>query len=262
MTITVTIIVSAVTSGIVSIGTFVVGVRMAKDQGDRAALRQIYQRLFEHFRAIDDAIGDQKPKGWNDFPLKGDRYVPVFGQMQVDGEANLMPPLLIEQCEKLEIDALTAGGRYRQWVRETYIPALKALMSERAASSSAITMRSYRQLSAHELGLMSVEEIHNLAADLETRMLGVGVQVAVERGKHDVLHIYPDHLTNGNIRELLIDAAALVSADAKGRELAKAVHALRPRLATHLAKLKVRIRDPHPLYESILRSFRDAVRGG
>lgn len=262
MTVAVTVIVSALTSGVISIGTFIVGVRMSKDQGDRAVLRQIYQRLFEHFRALDDHIDDGRPKGWDDFPLKGNRYTPVFRQMQIDGEANLLPSALIAECEQLEADALIAGSGYHHWVRETYIPALKALVSERTANrTSSITGKAYRELSARKLGLMTDEDVRAFALGLG-ESLGVGLQVAVERGKYDMLHIYHETLNGAAIDGLLLDSAALVSADAKGCEVRDGVHALRPRLAALLARLKKRIRDPHPLHESILRSFRDAFRGG
>ncbi|MCP3732576.1 hypothetical protein M9978_19310 [Sphingomonas sp. MG17] len=263
MKLTLTVIVSAVTSGLISILTFIIGVRMAKDQGDRAAVRQIYQRLFEHFRGIDAAIGDGKPKSWADFPLKGNQYTPPCKQMHSDGEANLLPPALMAQCETLETDALTAGGRYRHWVRETYIPALKALVAERTGGKGgSITGKAYRELSAFELGLMSGEDVLGLSTELEAENLGVGLQVAVERGRHEMLYLYPEHLDGANVGTLLEAARALASADPQGQALSDGLRALRPRLAVLLGRLKARIRDPHPLHESILRAFRDVFRRG
>ncbi|MGI8611533.1 MAG: hypothetical protein ACR2KH_04580 [Sphingomicrobium sp.] len=260
-TTTLTVIVSAITSGIISIATFVIGVRMAKDQGDRGALRQVYQRLFEHFRLLRDAIRDGQPKAWPDFPRKGDRYVPLFRQMQGDGEANMLPDNLIAECEAIETAALIAGGRYRQWVRDKYIPRLRALISERALEKTgSITGRTYRELSAAELGLMTSEERKRHADELERNELGLGIQVATDRGKHDVLYVYPDTLQSATIAQLLEEISLLRSEDPDGSQLVADVQALLPRLESMLAGLRKRIRDPHPLYESILHSFRDAAR--
>ena len=263
MKITLTVIVSAVTSGLISILTFIIGVRMAKDQGDRVALRQIYQQLFEHFRGIDEDIGEGKPKSWVDFPLEGNQYTPPCKQMHADGEANLLPPTLMKQCEELEADTLTAGGRYRHWVRETYIPELKAIVTERTNGKiHSITGKSFRELSAFRLGLMSADAARDLGADLEARNLGLGLQIAVEPGKHEMLYICPEHLDGASIGTLLQAAHARAAANPYGLELADSLRALRPRLAVLLARLRARIRDPHPLYESVLRSFRDVFRRG
>jgi hypothetical protein len=260
-TTTLTVIVSVITSGIISIATFIIGVRMAKDQGDRGALRQIYQRLFEHFLVLRDAIQEGQPKAWPDFPRKGNQYVPLFRQMQSDGEANMLPTRLMAECEAMETDALTAGGRYRQWVQNKYIPRLRALVAERTLErTGSITGRTYRELSASNLGLMALDERIRLAHQLESNELGLGLQLATERAKHDVQHVYADTLKNGTIAQLLEEIASVRSSDQDGSQLVARVHALSPRLESMLLRLRARIRDPHPLYESIVRSFRDVAR--
>lgn len=256
--ITLTVIVSAVTSGIVSLATFIVGVRLAKDNGDRATLRGIYQRLFGHFQALQKAIDDGQPKGWSSFPLKDGYYRPAFRQMQDEGESNMLPPKISAERDALEDDALSKGARYRCWVREGYIPQLQGLVSDRTlGKTSSITGRTYRELAATELGLMSPAEVERYTAELVKDNWGIGLDLATEQGKTNRVYIYAESLQNGTLSLFLNDAAALASADAEGAALIAEVHALAARIATLLGRLRSRIRDPHPLFESVLRALRD-----
>src|SRR5689334_3936767 len=107
-----TVLVSAITSALVSMLTFVVSVRVSKDQGDRAPLRAVYQRLFEHFRELREAIRSGRPKTWGDYPLKGNHYVPPFSAMQISGEANLLPPQLALRCDTVERETLISGSKH------------------------------------------------------------------------------------------------------------------------------------------------------
>ncbi|SRR5258707_39997 len=109
-TITSTVVVSALTSAAVSVITFVIGVRVSKDQGDRPMLRTIYETLFQHFRGLREAIRKGQPRLWRDFPLEGDRYTPPFAKMNLTGEASLIPDALARRCDKTEREALIAGG--------------------------------------------------------------------------------------------------------------------------------------------------------
>lgn len=120
--ITATVAVSALTSAIVSLTTFVIGVRLSKDQGDRPVLRALYQRLFEHFSELRAAIQDGQPKAWSSFPHKNNEFVPPFRAMQQSGEVNLLPPGLAQECERAEREALSAGSLLKRWLQESYVP--------------------------------------------------------------------------------------------------------------------------------------------
>lgn len=257
-----TVAISAVTSAIVSVITFVIGVRLTKNQGDRAVLRETYSKLFEHFRNLRDAIDSGAPKAWPDFPREGDRFVPVFAKMLRTGEGHLLPAALAERCEKIETDSLIAGGRYRQWTHQTYIPALRAIVEKEVSQSTqSITGRRYRPVTASEWGLMTEDDFNDLMVDVKSQEMGVGIELATERGRTELRYVYPEKLDNVSVEAFLKSAWQLGADDAQAKKMRADLTAVRADLEALIGAISARIRDPHPLLESIAASLKDAVRG-
>lgn len=260
--ITATVVISAITSAVVSVVTFVVGVRISKDQGDRAALRAIYQRLFEHFHNLREAISDGRPKAWPDFPLRDNEFVSPFRAMQLSGEANLLPPALAARCECVENDAVMAGGRVRKWISETYIPQLANLINTLApASKKSILQRTYRDVRAIQLSLMSDAELQELAEAIRTDRLGVGLELSMERGHSNRLYVYPEYIAGGDSAAFITQLWRVAQDDEAAKELREDLATAASALDQLIGVLSARIRDPHPLSESIRLSFTDALRG-
>lgn len=257
-TITLTVVVSTVTSAVISLATFMVGVRLAKDQGDRAVLREIYQRLFEHFRSLRDSIEARDPKTWQDFALRHERSMPPFRKMTESGEANLLPDVLKRECENLEVEALRAGSVYKHWVDQTYGPELQTIVSTHTLGrASSITGRTYRQISVCELPLMSLGNIAELVEALEKNNHGLGIEFSTERGRTNMKHLYADKIENVTIADILTQARNLAHETDIGRKATQDVQGAFPQLEAILKKLTARIRDPHPLRESIVRALQD-----
>jgi hypothetical protein len=260
--ITATVVISAITSAIVSVVAFVVGVRISKDQGDRTTLRAIYQRLFEHFHDLREAIGDGRPKAWPDFPLREDEFVPPFRTMQLTGEANLLPPTLAARCECAESAALIAGGRMRKWVSDTYVPQLASLINILApASKKSILQRTYRDVRPIQLSLMPDAELQKLAEAIRTDRLGVGLELSMERGHSNRLYVYPEYVAGGDSAALITQLWRLAQDDESATKLRADLAAAATELDQLIRVLSARIRDPHPLFESIRLSLSDALRG-
>jgi hypothetical protein len=257
-----TVAVSAITSAIVSVVTFVIGVRLSKDQGDRPVLRALYQRLYEHFSEMRRAIEDGQPKAWSSFPQKNNEFLPPFRAMQQSGEANLLPPELGQECEKVEREALAAGSRLKRWLEETYIPDIRGYLTVLVpAGKKAIERRTYRPLRASQLSSFNEEGFQGFVVEIERQQLGDGVEFATERERTDTWFLFSEYVPEGNWASVLKEAWRRGQDSAEAAQLHTDLKVAAADLDRLIAALKARIRDPHPLMESVRRSLSDAIRG-
>jgi hypothetical protein len=257
-----TVAVSAITSAIVSLLTFVISVRISKDQGDRPVLRDLYQRLYEHFSELRRAIDDGQSKDWSHFPIKNKEFVPPFRAMQQSGEANLLPPELAQECETVELEAIRAGSRLKGWLEKTYIPDIRGYLTVLVPSGrKAIERRTYRALSASELSSFDEVGFRRFVEEIESQHLGIGVEFATERGRTDMWYIFPEYVPEGNWASFLEEAWRRGHVSPEAAQLHTELKAAAANLDRVIAALKARIRDPHPLMESVRRSLSDAIRG-
>jgi hypothetical protein len=261
-TITSTVIVSALTSAAVSVITFVIGVRVSKDQGDRPVLRALYETLFQHFRGLREAIKKRRPKIWRDFPLEGDRYTPPFAKMNHTGEASLIPDALAHRCDEVESEALIAGGKHIKWVSEVLIPLIRKKATEKAIRmDKSISGRSCREIHASALSLMNEEELHDVLSGVGDGGLGVGLQLSLERGRSEVLYMYSENMKAGTVVEAVSEIWQEARSDKDAEALRLDLEKSANTIGALLHELTARIRDPHPLFESVRRSLADALRG-
>lgn len=62
-----TIGLSFATSLIVSLITFVLGLKSGKNQADRAKLQDLYKNLYSHFSDLKESLNRNRPKSWNNY---------------------------------------------------------------------------------------------------------------------------------------------------------------------------------------------------
>ena len=62
-----TVVTSILTSAIVSLFTFVLGLKSGKNQADRAFLQGLYKQLYAHFVELEAGIKENRPKKWEDY---------------------------------------------------------------------------------------------------------------------------------------------------------------------------------------------------
>lgn len=242
--------------------TFVIGVRLSKDQGDRPVLRALYQRLFEHFSEMREAVEDGQPKAWSSFPNKNNEFVPPFRAMQQSGEANLLPPGLARECEKVEREALSAGSHLKRWLQETYVPDIRGYLTVLVpAGKKAIERRTYRQLRASQLSSFNEDGLKTFIEEIEREQLGIGFEFATERGRTEMWFLFPDYASEGNWASILKEAWRRGQASAEAVKLHTDLKIAAADLDRLIVVLKARICDPHPLMESVRRSLSDAIGG-
>lgn len=62
-----TIGLSFATSLIVSLITFILGLKSGKNQADRAKLQDLYKNLYSHFSDLKDSLNKNRPKSWKNY---------------------------------------------------------------------------------------------------------------------------------------------------------------------------------------------------
>lgn len=80
-----TIIVSALTSLLVSLMTFILGLKSGKNQTDRARLQDLYKQLHTHFKEIKNGFITHRYKKWSDYKkiesINRIQYLPLVKEL-------------------------------------------------------------------------------------------------------------------------------------------------------------------------------------
>ena len=254
-----TVLVSAAITVVTGVVAFVFATRIAKDQSDRETMRAIYRRLHAHFGALGSAIYSHWPQSWNDFPLKAGHYEPPVRAMKSDGEIALLPENFAKRLEILEERVLKAGVVYRNWVQEAYLPAAQQLVRNRTIDrTAAISRRSHSPLHLAHLPMLSAQELLEQCNLIERDGLGLDLATLSERGDTFHIYVYPELIVDGGtIRQLLVDLGNLARTDTQGEAAVAALEREERAIAAELKILARRVRDPHPIWHSVVDALQD-----
>ena len=249
------VFVSAVTSAVIGLASFLVGSRLAKERSDRGTLRQLYQDLRLEMIELRDAIERGRPRRWEDHPMSHDRYMPPLVTMEHSGRLALIPASLAARLLALEKDALLAEWHYRNWLSESAIPAVTSLFNERVRNpTSSRSGRSYSSHTVGRIGLHGFPDIEKTVSQIEAEGLGFGLETALDKNRTQLLYAYPDIVIEGTQGDL-IRAVAAIFGDQAGQALRSPLLAIEQRLNTEIAALTRRVGEPQPFWESVRTAF-------
>jgi len=255
-------LVSAVTSAVVSLGSFLVGSRFAKERSDRAALRQLYQELRQDLVEFREAIERGRPKRWEEYPANHNRYMPPIATLEHTGRLALIPESLGKRLLDLEKRALSAEWPYRKWLSETIVPTITSRFRDAVRSPwSSISGEPYSGLSIGMLGLHGVEDVEKMIDRIQSKKLGWGIDIAIEKSRQQMLFAYEDTMTNGTMADLIRSVVSVVDSDTDGRVLRSKLRAIERELAGEIKKLTARVNEPQPFWETIGRAFAELGKG-
>ena len=109
------IIASVITSVVVSMFTFILGLKSGKNQADRALLQELYKHLYAHFSELETGLKEKRPKRWIDYKGIKDgcytRYYPVVREMERTGDILHIKNKIARQAVKIESDCLCYKDR-------------------------------------------------------------------------------------------------------------------------------------------------------
>lgn len=105
-----TVVTSILTSAVVSLFTFVLGLKSGKNQADRAFLQELYKKLYAHFSELEIGLKEKHPKRWEDYERvdKGNTicFYPPVRKMEKTGDILYLQNRIAKQASQLEIDCL------------------------------------------------------------------------------------------------------------------------------------------------------------
>ena len=186
--------------------------------------------------------------------------MPLFRKMLVSGEANLLPPALADRCQSAETETLTAGSTFQSWAEEDLAPALLGQF-DLSVSQAKVASPGYRfrEMRPGALALLDTAGLHDLVRELEHDRLGLSFEMANERGRTDRRYVDADNLDTGTIGEFLKRLWDLAQSLPNSDTLRQDLRGKASLLLSLEAALSLRIRDPHPLLESLSRAIRDVA---
>lgn len=106
-----TVLLSLATSLIVSLITFILGLKSGKNQTDRAKLQSMYKDLYSHFLDLGDSLERNRPKTWEHYK-KVERgfysveYYPLVKELKRSGDILFLKKKLADQALELEKEIL------------------------------------------------------------------------------------------------------------------------------------------------------------
>lgn len=250
------VLVSAVTSALIGLASFLVGSRFAKERADRSALRQLYQDLRLELVELREAIERGRPRRWEDYPTSHSRYMPSIAAMEHSGRLAMMPENISKRLLSLEKDALSAEWPYRKWLSDSAIPAVTSLFNERVRSpTSSLSGRSYSSHRVSKIGLQGFPDIEKTISDIESQSLGFGLGTALDKGGSHQLYAYPETVVEGTQGDLIRAVAVVICEDETGRALRTQLLAIEQKLNAEIAILTRRVGEPQPFWESVRKAF-------
>lgn len=261
--ITVPIIASIITSALVSLGGFLIGVRAGKERTDRTALRAVYKDLYSHFHEIVEAAAAGQLKQWQDYKTnRSGHYLPLMKSMQHDGSIHLLPRRIADRLVELETNFLIAAFKFNEALREWAIPAVvEQFRRDIEAPEKSIHHRTYVLVSLIKLILEGGSYRRAIGERLSNDPeLGIAVETPLERGQTQMLYAYSDkaksEISVAAFRIRLADLTAAMSAiNAPAKQVRKVLADIHRSRGT----ISARISDPHPLWETVVRIGLDAV---
>ena len=106
-----TIGLSVATSLIVSLITFILGLKSGKNQADRAKLQDLYKNLYSHFSDLKDSLNRNRPKSWKNYKkvergLYSVEYYPPVKELNRTGDILFIKKGIAKKALDLEMEVL------------------------------------------------------------------------------------------------------------------------------------------------------------
>ncbi|MDD2496363.1 MAG: hypothetical protein PHE29_14395 [Tissierellia bacterium] len=110
-----TILISLCTSLLVSLFTFILGLKSGKNQVDRAMVQKVYKEIFKQLDELERFIQNNRPRRWSQYEkvqldLSSYRYVPPIAKLEMSGELLHIKASIANKAVKLEEELIKYGS--------------------------------------------------------------------------------------------------------------------------------------------------------
>lgn len=265
-----TVLISLVTSLIVSLITFTLGVKSGKNQSDRQGLKELYKKITVHLQELKVGIDSFKPRTWRHYRDNNYNHNPLIKKMVNNGDIIEINKKIAIESEKLEKDALIAGWKFYDKFQELFDLTLEIIgqYGELNYSNTGneyklkkdTTGRAYREYSLGILLNRTIleQELESLATNSE-----LGMNFKHYEGSKIIysLLIYPDDFDNVSIDQVLYEINEKSVNQIEGiEEILLEISKINKRLDDLIKLTTKRTRDPHTFIETIGGAIIDIFR--
>ena len=109
-----TVFISLGTSLIVSLITFILGLRSGKNQADRQKMQELYKQLYSHFADLKKSIQEDRSKTWDNYEHinRGNRilYTPPVRKLELSGDLIYLKKRIADEASELEMEIMNYGS--------------------------------------------------------------------------------------------------------------------------------------------------------
>lgn len=140
-----TIWLSLATSIIVSLVTFILGLKSGKNQADRSKMQDLYKGLYSHFSDLKDSLNRNRPKSWQNYKkvergLYSVEYYPPVKKLNRTGDILFIKKDIAKRALDLEMEVLQYSSELRKNIPEIHASIISDLEKYREGYS----FKSYR----------------------------------------------------------------------------------------------------------------------
>lgn len=141
-----TVLLSLTTSLIVSLFTFVLGLKSGKNQTDRVKLQDLYRGLYSHFSELKESLLYDRPKSWESYKkvergLYSIEYYPPVKELKRTGELLYIKKKIADEALGLELQIVNYSYELVKHVPEIH----RAFISNMEIYKEGYTFKSYQK---------------------------------------------------------------------------------------------------------------------
>lgn len=264
------IVVSILTSLIVSLITFTLGMKSGKNQADRQRLKELYKNITVHFQNIKLGLESCKPKTWSNYTERKGESNPLIKRMVVNGDIIEINNNIAKRAEKIEKESLVLGWRLYDNYKNIYgisidiIKKYVPLHYERNGNNYCTkkpdnsTGRSFREI---ELGVLLDKNIINEKLSSSNENIGFNFKHNQDGKILYSITIYPEDLMNISIKDLLYEINDAIFDNVENMsDLIKQKKDICRDISKIIKITRRRAKDPHTFIETIGGAFIDIFK--
>ena len=140
-----TILLSLATSLIVSLVTFILGLKSGKNQADRAKLQNMYRDLYSHFSNLKNCLIRNQPRTWTNYKKIEQgfyrmEYYPPVKELKRTGDILFLKEKIADEALKLEMQAMNYPSELSRHIPEIHA----AIISDLGIYKEGYTFRKYQ----------------------------------------------------------------------------------------------------------------------
>lgn len=265
-----TVLISLITSLIVSLITFTLGVKSGKNQSDRQHLKELYKKITVHLQELKDGLDSFKPRTWRHYRDNNYNYNPLIKMMVNNGDIIEINKKIAIESERLEKDALIAGWKFYDKFQELFDLALETIggygklnhnnIGNEYKLKEDITGRAYREYS---LGIL----LNKILLEQELKSLETNPELGMNFKHYEdskiiySILIYPDDFENISIDDVLWEINEKSVNQIEGiEEVLLEISKINKKLYDLIKLTTKRTRDPHTFIETIGGAIIDIFR--